>query len=193
MKGILARKIGMTRFISPETGEMSAVTVLQAAENTVVRVKKTEKDGYDAVVLGLGKKTKKGNAQWKYQKELRLSEGSEWKTGDTITLDSLQDVPAVTIQSVCKGRGFSGVIKRHNFSRGRETHGSHHHREPGSVGMCAKPGRILRGKKMPGQYGHQQVTLRDIPVLYVDTKNNIIAVKGPVPGAKKNFVFLYTS
>lgn len=193
MKGILARKIGMTRFISPETGEMSPVTVLEAPKNSVLQVKTSGKDGYSAIVLGAferSSKKKNKNQNYKFSKELRLEDGTEIKEGDSISLESLQGVESVTISAISKGRGFAGVIKRHNFQRGRETHGSHHHREPGSVGMCAKPGRILRGKRMPGHYGNVQKTIRSVKVIHIDLENNLIAIKGPVPGSKNNFVFL---
>lgn len=193
MKGILARKIGMTRFISPETGEVSPVTVLEAPANTVLQVKTIDKDGYSAAVLGAFERKnfgKNDNKKFKFIKEFTLDEGEEMKKGDTVTVEILKDTENVKITGTSKGRGFSGVIKRHNFQRGRETHGSHHHREPGSVGMCAKPGRILRGKRMPGQYGNTQTSLRSAKVVHVDVKNNLIAVKGSVPGSKDNFVFL---
>ena len=161
MKGILAQKIGMTRMICPETGKVTSVTVLQAPVVTVLQVKTVEKDGYRAAVLGTGERKNFGknlNKKFKFIRELKL-EDEEIKKGDTFTLESFSDLKEVKITSVSKGRGFTGVIKRYNFSRGPETHGSEHHREPGSVGTCAKPGRILKGKKMPGRSGGKQVTL----------------------------------
>jgi len=193
MKGILARKIGMTRVICPDSGDMTPVTVLQAPEAEVLQVKTNEKDGYSALVLGSFARNKAGkniNKNYKFIKELAQEEGEELKKGDKITLESLAAVQTVKITSESKGKGFAGVIKRHNFSRGPETHGSTHHREPGSVGTCAKPARIIKGKKMPGHHGAAQTTLRDVKVVQVDVEKNLIALKGPVPGAKNSFVFI---
>lgn len=193
MKGILARKVGMTRVICPETGKMTAVTLLEAPGSTVLQVKTAEKDGYDAVVLGSFERKNFGkneNKKFKFIQEMKISEGDEYKKGETLTVDTLQDVEAVKLTGTSKGRGFAGVIKRHNFARGRETHGSGHHREPGSVGMCAKPGRILRGKKLPGHYGADKTTLRSVKLVEVDTENNLVAVQGAVPGAKNSYIFI---
>ncbi len=193
MKGILGRKVGMTRIISAESREVIPVTVLEAPANVVLQVKTKDVDGYDAIVLGAFERKNFGkneNQKYKFIQEVLLEESTDLKKGDTVTLESLQELKTVKASGVSKGRGFSGVIKRHNFQRGRETHGSHHHREPGSVGMCAKPGRILRGKKMPGHHGHDSVTLRSIEVVDVDTKKNLIALKGPLPGAVNSFIFL---
>jgi large subunit ribosomal protein L3 len=193
MKGILGRKVGMTRIISAESRKVVPVTLLEAPANVVLQVKTKDVDGYDAVVLGAFERKnfgKNDNKKYKFIQELAIEEGTELKKGDTVTLESLKELETVKASGVSKGRGFSGVIKRHNFQRGRETHGSHHHREPGSVGMCAKPGRILRGKKMPGQYGDDNTTLRSVEVFEIDVKNNLIAIKGPLPGAINSFIFL---
>ena len=192
MKGILAKKIGMTRIIDQETGKVLPVTLLMVEDNDVLQVKTADKDGYEAVVLGSFPRKKFGkntNRKYKMIKELPLSEGEEYKKGDVLKLDALEGVKRVKITGISKGRGFSGVIKRWNFRRGRETHGSHHHREPGSVGMCAKPGRILKGKKLPGHYGNEQVTLVT-EIIEIDLDNNVFAVKGPVPGAKNGYLFI---
>jgi large subunit ribosomal protein L3 len=193
MKGILAQKIGMTRVICPETGRVTPVTVLEAPEACVLQVKTAEKDGYKAAVLGsFARKNfgKNENKKYKFIQELVLEEDQEMKKGDSLRLADLSDLTHVKITGVSKGRGFSGVIKRHNFSRGPETHGSHHHREPGSVGTCAKPARMIKGKKLPGHYGTDTVTLRSVPVIKIDTEKNLIALKGAVPGAKKSFIFI---
>ncbi len=193
MKGILARKIGMTRVICPENGIMTPVTILEAPEAEILQVKTKEKDGYNALVLGAfsrNKSKKNINKNYKFIKELSQEGGEEAKKGGKVTLESLAESKTVKITSQSKGRGFAGVIKRHNFSRGPETHGSTHHREPGSVGTCAKPARILKGKKMPGHYGATQTTLRSVEVVSIDTDKNLIALKGPIPGAKNSFVFI---
>lgn len=193
MKGILAQKVGMTRIICPETGRVTPVTLLQAPQAEVLQVKTPEKDGYSAAVLGSFDRKNHGkniNKKFKCIQELSLEEGQEFKTGDKMTVADLSDTEFVKITGTSKGRGFQGVIKRHNFSRGPETHGSHHHREPGSVGTCAKPARIIKGKKMPGRYGADQVTLRSVKVMHVDAEKNLIALKGAVPGPKNGYVFI---
>jgi len=193
MKGILTRKLGMSQFISPESGEVSPVTVLEAPANTVLQVKNSDKDGYKAVVLGAFERKnfgKNDNKKYKFIQELSLEGENSLKKGDLITLESLKEVKTVKVTGTSKGRGFTGVIKRYNFGRGKETHGSHHHREPGSVGTCAKPGRILRGKKMPGQHGNSQVTIRSTEIVDIDLEKNLIAIKGAVPGAINGFIFL---
>ena len=193
MKGILGRKVGMTRIISEESRKMIPVTVLEVPVNIVLQVKTKDVDGYDAVVLGAFERKNFGkneNQKYKFIQEVLIEGGTDLKKGDSVSVASLQELGMVKVSGVSKGRGFSGVIKRHNFQRGKETHGSHHHREPGSVGMCAKPGRILRGKKMPGQYGNESVTLRSVEIVEVDVKNNLIALKGALPGAINSFLFL---
>jgi len=194
MKGFIAQKIGMTQVIDPETGAVTAVTILQMSDGEVLQVKTTDKDGYEAVVLGSAERKNFGkntNKKFKVIKEFPL-EASEIKKGQKINLEGLEEGASVKICGRTKGRGFSGVIKRHNFARGRETHGSHHHREPGSVGMCAKPGRILKGKKLPGHYGNEQKTFKT-NIVSIDTAKNLIAVRGGVPGANKSFVTLLTA
>ena len=194
MSGVIATKAGMSRVFT-EDGQAVAVTYLKVEPNTVVRVKTEEKDGYNAVVLGIRpveKKTKKGTELTKYQiqKEWKVEDAESVKSGDTVKSDSVPENAVVTVTGTSKGKGFQGVIKRHGFSRGPETHGSHHHRRPGSVGMCEFPGRILKGKKMPGHTGHQTVTLRGRPVLVSDTSKGLIAVKGAVPGPNGAPVFV---
>ncbi|MCK5460885.1 50S ribosomal protein L3 [Candidatus Gracilibacteria bacterium] len=193
MKGILARKIGMTRVICSESGLMTPVTLLEVSPSSVLEVKTTDNHGYAAAVLGAFERKKFGkneNKKFKFIKELLLEEGQEIKKGDSLDVSTLEGVEKVKITGVSKGRGFMGVVKRYNFSRGPETHGSHHHREPGSVGTCAKPARILKGKKMPGHQGAAKVTVQNVKVVQIDTENNMIALKGAVPGAKNGFVFI---
>ncbi len=191
MKGVLAQKIGMTRVINQETGKMTPVTLLLVPECSVLQVKTQEADGYSAAVLGAFERKNFGkneNKKFKFIQELPL-EGEEVKKGDILSIDFLDDVTKIKLTGTSKGRGFSGVIKRWNFQRGRETHGSGHHREPGSSGMCAKPGRILKGKKFPGQYGNAQVTFRS-EIVELDKENKLVAVRGGVPGAKNSYIFI---
>jgi len=192
MSGILGKKVGMTRLIQDD-GRVIPVTVVLCEPSEVTQVKTVNKDGYPAIVLGFSKlkkptKTKK----YRYLKEFRIEESEQenYKKGDQITIESLQEVETVKISSVSKGKGFQGVIKRYNFSRGPETHGSHHHREPGSIGACAKPGRVHKGKKMPGRMGREKVTLSKVQIAHLDPKNHIVALKGPVPGPNGGLVII---
>jgi large subunit ribosomal protein L3 len=191
MKGVLAQKIGMTRVINQETGKMTPVTLLLVPESSVLQVKTQEADGYSAAVLGAFERKNFGkneNKKFKFIQELIL-EGEEVKKGEKLSIDFLDDVTKIKLTGTSKGRGFSGVVKRWNFSRGPETHGSGHHRQPGSSGMCAKPGRILKGKKFPGQYGNVQVTFRS-EIIEIDKENKLVAVRGGVPGAKNSYIFI---
>jgi len=191
MPGILGKKIGMTRLIQDD-GRVIPLTVIQCEPNTVVQVKTAEKDGYPALILGfdaLKKPTK--NRKFKHLKEFRLpEEDASLKTGDNVKVDIFEVGDRAKITSVSKGKGFQGVIKRHNFSRGPETHGSHHHREPGSIGACARPGRVHKGKKMPGRMGTDQITLRSVEIVYMDAEKNLLGLKGPVSGSKGSLVII---
>jgi large subunit ribosomal protein L3 len=193
MPGILGKKIGMTRIIQDD-GRVIPLTVVECIPNVITQVKTTEKDGYPAVVLGFDALSKpKKTLKYRHQREFRTienEENSEYKKGDEIKVDIFEEGQSVKITGTSKGKGFAGVIKRHNFSRGPETHGSHHHREPGSVGMCTKPGRVLKGKKMPGQMGNKQVTLINGAIAYIDTEKNLIGIKGAVPGANGSLVII---
>jgi large subunit ribosomal protein L3 len=191
MTGILGRKIGMTRIIQ-DNGRVIPLTVIECTPNVVTQVKTADKDGYPALVLGFNamnkpKKTKK----FHHLREFKTLENEETpKKGDEIKVDIFEEGEKVKVTGVSKGKGFAGVIKRHNFSRGPETHGSHHHREPGSIGMCAKPARVLKGKKMPGQMGNKQVTLVNSAIAYVDLEKNLVGLRGAVPGANGGLVVI---
>lgn len=194
--GLIAHKVGMSRIFTSD-GDAVAVTYLKVEPNTVVRCKNTNKDGYNAVVLGVGEKewtSRKGKKHVKYsrQKEWQVESTDSLTPGTKITAAVVpaEEGTMVTITAYSKGRGFQGVIKRHGFSRGPETHGSHHHREPGSVGMKEWPGRVIKGKKMPGRMGQDQITSRNVPVVVSDAAEGIIAVKGPVPGPNGGIVYV---
>ena len=192
MKGIIAQKIGMTNFICPETGKVTAVTLCAVPENKILQIKTVEKDGYSAAVLAAferKKNFKNVGKKFKMIREIFIDENDNFKKDEKISLKILENLEKIKITGISKGRGFAGVIKKYNFSRGPETHGSHHHREPGSVGMCAKPARILKGKKMPGRHGGKKTTIIS-KIVKFDFVNNLIALKGAVPGAKKSFIFL---
>lgn len=184
--GRICTKLGMSRVFT-ENGDAVAVTYLKVEPNHVIRTKTKEKDGYNAVVLGINPKkwrTRKGNEHTKYStiKEWEVESLDGLDAGKELTSEEFTADSQVQITGVSKGKGFQGVIKRHNFSRGPETHGSHHHRKPGSIGMCEFPGRVMKGKKMPGRMGNDQVTLKKREILNCDVEKGVIAVKGPVPG-----------
>ena len=190
MPGIIGKKLGMSQIIQDD-GRVIPTTFIQCKPNTVVQVKTESSDGYPAVVLGFDAyKNPSKNKKYKTTKEFRVDNSDEYKKGDSIDLTRLKDIETVTITSISQGKGFQGVIKRYNFSRGPETHGSHHHREPGSIGTCAKPGRVMKGKKLPGHMGVQQVTLLNRPVVKLIPEKEIIAIKGPIPGARNGYVYI---
>lgn len=194
MIGLIAKKVGMSRVFLP-TGEAVAVTYLEAQPNIVVRTKTKEKDGYDAVVLGVGAKewkSRKGkdNIRYKLQKEFIVESLDGFEAGKHVTVESLPAESMVTIQGTSKGKGFQGVVRRHGFGGGPGSHGSHFKREPGSVGMRADPGRIFKGHPMAGHMGLDHLTLKHRPVMMSDSTKNLIAVKGPVPGPNGTHVFL---
>lgn len=190
MLGILGTKLGMTRVIQDD-GRVIPMTLIQCEPNEVHQVKTEEKDGYPAIVLGFSKlKKPKKTKKFAHCREVRIEEGEEYKKGDIVDLSKFNEVQEVELSGISKGKGFQGVIKRWNFSRGPETHGSHHHREPGSIGACAKPGRVAKGKKMPGHMGTDKVTLKKVKVMHLDVKNNVIGLKGAVPGPNRGLIFI---
>lgn len=194
MTGLIAKKIGMSRLFL-ENGEMVPVTFLEVEPNVVVRVKNSEKDGYNAVVLGIRPKqwkTRKGKELTRYalQKEWAVESLDGMEPGKNITAEAIPADSKVAVTSVSKGKGFQGVMRRHNFHGGPGSHGSHFKREPGSVGMRGDPGRIFKGHKMAGRMGGDQVTIRNRPIVLCDAKKGMLAVKGPVPGANGSHVYL---
>ena len=189
MTGLLGKKLGMTRVIQDD-GRVIPITVIQCNPNTITQIKTVEKDGYPAIVLGFGAlkkptKTKK----FYFVKEFRIKGDESLKKGDQVTLEIFKEGEELVITGTSKGKGFQGVVKRHHMRGGPASHGSHFHREPGSVGARAKPGKILRGKRMAGRMGSDTITTK-APVIYLDTKKNLIGVKGSVPGATNSFVSL---
>lgn len=184
MSGILGKKLGMTRLFQDD-GRVIPITVVQCDPNEITQVKTIEKDGYPAIVLGFSKlKKPQKTRKFRHLKEFRITENEveKFKKGEQVTLESFSEVSQVKISATSKGKGFQGVVKRYNFSRGPETHGSHHHREPGSIGTRAKPGRVARGKKLPGRMGGDKITINKVKVISVDIEKNIICLKGAVPG-----------
>lgn len=190
MPGIIGKKLGMSQVIQDD-GRVIPVTFIQCQPNVVTQVKTVERDGYPAIVLGFDAyKNPSKNKKFKTQREFRCESVEDYKKGQEFGLANLAEVASVTITSTSKGRGYQGVIKRHGFARGPETHGSHHHREPGSIGMCARPGKVLKGKKMPGHMGVDRVTLKGRQVVKLVPEKNLIAIKGPVPGPNSGYVYI---
>ncbi len=195
-KGIIGKKIGMTQ-IFDEKGNVIPVTVIEAGPCVVAQVKTVETDGYDALQLGFGEvKTKHMNKpemghfakskidNKKHLREFRLDSIEGVKVGDEIKADVFQAGEKVDIQGISKGKGFQGVIKRHGQSRGPMGHGSMYHRRPGSMGPTSTPGRVFKGKKLPGHMGRQTITIQNLDVVSIDMDKNVILVKGSVPGCK---------
>jgi len=193
---ILGRKLGMTQVWS-EDDKLIPVTVIEAGPCVVTQVKTDKNDGYKAMQIGFGdiaeKKVNKpmqghfdkaGVDYKRHLMEVRLDEGDEVKAGSMITVDAFAEAKNVHVSGVSKGKGFAGVMKRHNFKGGPGGHGSHSHRVPGSVGQCATPSRVFKGKKLPGHMGSDTVTVRNLDVVKIDAEQNLLLVKGAVPGAK---------
>lgn len=203
-KAILGRKIGMTQIFDKD-GKVIPVTAIEAGPCTVVQVKNKELDGYDAVQMGFGEikdkkvnKPKKGHFKKasitpvKYLREFRLEEIS-YNVGDEIKADLFSEGEAVDITGTTKGKGFQGVIKRHGQSRGPMGHGSMYHRRPGSMGSTSTPGRVFKGKKLPGRMGSETVTIQNLEVIKVDLDKNVLLVKGSVPGNKGSILKIRNS
>jgi large subunit ribosomal protein L3 len=194
MAGLIAKKIGMSRVFHADGTEIP-VTYLQVDPNVIVRTRTKDRDGYDAVVLGVGGKkwkTRKGKEHTRFlvQKEFPVPSLEGVTVGSEVTVEVIPAESMVSVVGISKGKGFAGVIKRYHFSSGPSSHGSHHHREPGSVGMRAKPGKVLRGKRMPGHMGFERVTIKHRPVILSDATEKLLAIKGAIPGPKGAFVLI---
>ena len=199
-KAILATKVGMTQIFN-EDGQLIPVTVLQAGPCVVTQVKTEENDGYAAVRVGYGEireklvnKPEKGHfdkagvAAKRFVKEFRFENAEEYTLAQEIKADIFAAGDKIDATAVSKGKGFQGAIKRHNQSRGPMTHGSKFHRHAGSNGSASDPSKVFKGKKMPGQMGNKKITVQNLEVVRVDAENNLILVKGSVPGPKKCLV-----
>ncbi len=195
-KGIIGKKIGMTQ-IFDEKGNVIPVTVIETAGNTVAQIKTIETDGYNAIQLGYGEikdkhinKPEAGHfakaklANKKHLREFRMDDVANYKVGDEVKADIFAAGEKIDVQGTSKGKGFQGVIKRHGQSRGPMGHGSMYHRRPGSMGSTSTPGRVFKGKKLPGHMGRVTVTIQNLDVVRVDMDKNVILVKGSVPGPK---------
>ena len=197
---ILGRKIGMTQ-VWDEDDNVVPVTVIQAGPCTVSQVKTKATDGYDAVQIGFGAISPKhvnkplaghfaaqGVEPMRYLREVRVENGEEHSTGDVVTVADFADVKAVDVTGTSKGKGFQGTIKRWNFHRGPMTHGSRNQRKPGSIGQCAYPARVRKVLHMAGHMGNERVTVKNLKLVRVDAEQNLMLVKGAVPGGKNALV-----
>ncbi len=206
MKSIMGKKIGMTQ-IFDENGVMVPVTVVEAGPVVVTQIKTEETDGYNAVQVGFGEVKEKhvnkpmkghfakaGVALKKHVKELRPEDGVEnYSLAQEIKVDIFEVGEKIDVTGISKGKGFQGSIKRHGQSRGPETHGSHYHRAPGSMGSASDPSKVRKGKKLPGHMGHTRVTIQNLEVARVDAEKNLILIKGAIPGPKKGLVVIKTA
>ena len=199
-KAILATKVGMTQIFN-EDGVLVPVTVLQAGPCVVTQVKTVENDGYKAVQVGFvdkrdklvskpvkGHFDKAGVSYKRFVREFRFENAEEYSVKDEIKADIFANGDKVDATAVSKGKGFQGAIKRHGQHRGPMAHGSKFHRHQGSNGACSDPSKVFKGKKMPGQMGNKRVTIQNLEIVKVDAENNLILVKGAVPGPKKSLV-----
>lgn len=199
MKALITRKVGMTSIIADD-GALTPVTLLSASPCVVTQVKTAESDGYSAVQIGFEQAKRAGKAQTgqfkkagitpKVVREFRIDELPEdLQVGKKISADTFEVGDTVQVTGTSKGKGFAGTIKRHNFARGRKTHGGQSYRRPGSIGSMY-PQKIFKGKKMAGQMGAERVTVKNLKVALVDTESNVIGLVGAVPGPRKGIVYL---
>lgn len=205
MKGIVGRKIGMTQMFD-ETGLIIPVTVIDVASNVVTQIKTVETDGYNAIQVGYGdvkekalNKPQKGHldragvAPKKVLREFRVQNVEEFSIGQELKADFFEAGNKVDVSGISKGKGFQGNIKRHNQAMGPRTHGSRYHRGPGAMAAAASPGKVFKGKKLPGQMGNEKVTVKNLEVVQTDVERNLLIVKGAVPGPRKGLVTINES
>jgi len=203
-KGLIGQKIGMTSLFT-NTGEQIPVTVINAGPCVVTQIKTVATDGYSCIQVGFGEKKEKninkplkghfeksGGGKYSRLKEFRINDPEAFKLGQTISIGDVFEIgEKIKVTGTTKGRGFSGVIKRHGFHGGKKTHGSMSHRIPGSIGCSATPGRVIKGKKLPGQYGNSKKTVKNIEIVDIRPEKNLILIKGAIPGHNKGLIELY--
>ena len=202
MKALLGRKLGMTQ-VFDDKDRLIPVTAIEVGPCVVTQVKTVERDGYRAVQVAYselregkansptrGHFAKAGVTPRRHLAEVRLDEGESFSLGDTITVDLFEGVSLAKVTGISKGKGFAGVMKRHNYKGGPGGHGSHFHRAPGAVGQCATPSRVFKGKGMPGHMGSQRTTVRNLKVMRIDAEQNLLLVEGAVPGGKRGIVIV---
>ena len=203
--GLLGNKIGMTQ-IFDESGNIIPVTILKVGPCIVTQIKTEAKDGYNSIQIGYGNTSSKSLTQpelghlqkskiqpLKYLKEFRTNDQDKFTVGQILNIDSLSPGQLVNIKGKSIGKGFSGLQKRHNFTRGPMTHGSKNHRAPGSIGMGTTPGRVLPGKRMAGQLGNKIITIQKLKVIQINLEENILIIKGSVPGKPGNLLSITPS
>jgi len=202
---ILGRKLGMTQVWSKDD-RLIPVTVIQAGPCVVTQIKTTDKEGYNAVQIGFGEIKPKhvnkpmqghfekgGVEPSKVLREVHVDNAANYALGQQITIEQFADTKKVDISGISKGKGFAGVIKRHNYRGGPGGHGAHFHRAPGSIGQCATPSRVFKGKGLPGHMGVDKVTVKNLEVIKVDPELNLLLVRGAVPGGKGALVSIRTA
>jgi large subunit ribosomal protein L3 len=201
MSGLIGKKIGMTQIF--KDGKKIPVTVVQAGPCVVIQKKTEEVDGYTSIQLGFEKQKehrmtkpllghfKKASVEpMKHLKEFRVDNVDEFELGQALTVEVFEEGTKIDATGVSKGKGFAGVMKRWNFSGGEKTHGSKFHRAMGSTGQHSYPARVFPGKKMPGQYGNKQITIQNLEIVRIDKENNLLAIKGAIPGARNSIVYI---
>ena len=204
-KAVVAKKLGMTQIFT-EKGVLVPVTVLDVSPNVVVQVKTMENDGYEAIQVGFGELKekqmtkpvgghfKKANVvPKKFLREFRFENATEYSVGSEIKADIFAEGDKVDVSGISKGKGFQGAIKRHGFSRGPMSHGSKYHRHQGALSAGTSPGKVKKGRKLPGHMGNVKVTVQNLAVVRADAEKNILLVKGPVPGPKGTVVIVKES
>ncbi|MDP3879668.1 MAG: 50S ribosomal protein L3 [Dehalococcoidales bacterium] len=202
LQGIIGRKLGMTQVYN-DSGEMEALTVIEAGPCTVIQVKTEAKEGYNAVQLGFGeakriKSPQRGHlrelGKFRYLREFRVGDAEAINIGDRIDVSLFEEGDHVDVTGVSKSKGFAGVVKRHHFAGGPKTHGqSDRHRHPGSIGSTTSPGRVLKGTRMAGRMGGERVTVRKLEVYKTDPENNRLLVKGALPGSRNGLLLIKKS
>jgi large subunit ribosomal protein L3 len=205
VNALIGKKLGMSQLFSPD-GEVTPVTVIQAGPCTVTQIKSVESDGYNAVQLSFGEKKpqrtnkpllghfkKSGKGPFAVVREVRVDDVGEFELGQEVSADIFQVGELVHVVGRSKGKGFAGTIKRWNFSRGPMSHGGMNKRPPGSVGCSASPSRVIKGRKMPGQMGNRRATVKGLMVVDVRAEENIILIRGAVPGGRNGVVFIKKS
>jgi large subunit ribosomal protein L3 len=199
-KGMMGKKLGMTGLFTPD-GKYIPATVLQVGPCVVTQIKTEASDGYNALQLGFGEKKEKGTTKplrghfqksgdtcYTHLQEFPVDDPEKFSLGETVSLEMFSVGERVDVTGTTKGRGFSGVIKRHGFHGGRKSHGSKSHRIPGSIGCSAWPSKVIKGKKLPGQYGNTKKTVRNLEIVDIRPDQNLILIKGAVPGFKSGLV-----
>ena len=205
VNALIGKKLGMSQLFSPD-GEVTPVTVIQAGPCTVTQIKSVDSDGYNAVQLGFGERKpertqkpllghfkKSGKGPFAVVREVRVDDVGEFELGQEVSADIFQVGELVQVVGRSKGKGFAGTIKRWNFSRGPMSHGGMNKRPPGSIGCSASPSRVIKGRKMPGQMGNRKATVKGLMVVDVRPEENIILIRGAVPGGRNGVVFIKKS